>query len=160
MAKVLMLDPEKCTACRMCELACSFFHEKEFRPSVSRINVLTWESDGISVPMMCLQCDAAACLKVCPSGALSCSKETGALIVDNEKCIRCKMCLSACPFGNTTYDAATNKILKCDLCGGDPQCVKFCPSGAVTYVEAMKGTLLKKKTYAEKFKELLREVKQ
>ncbi len=158
MAKVLMLDPEKCISCRTCELACSFKHDKEFRPSAARVNVVQFEREGISVPLMCLQCDTAACEMVCPTGALKRNDVTGALELDDEKCIRCKMCIQACPFGNIAYDSAKNRILRCDLCGGDPQCAKFCPGGAITYVEASTGTLTKKRAYAAKFKEALQEV--
>lgn len=158
MAKVLMLNPEKCISCRTCELACSFKHDREFRPSAARVNVLQFEQEGISVPLMCLQCDTAACEKVCPSGALKRNEATGALVVDDGKCIRCKMCVQACPFGNIAYDPAKSRILRCDLCDGEPQCAKFCPSEAITYVEASSGTLAKKRAYAAIFKEALQEV--
>lgn len=157
MAKILVLAPEKCTGCRTCELACSFQHTREFRPAASRVSVLTWESAGVSVPMMCLQCDDAACVKVCPVGAIS-RAENGAMVINESRCIKCKMCVIACPFGNTAYDGLSGKIIKCDLCQGDPACVKFCPSGAITYKEAAAATLSKKKAYAAKFKELLQEV--
>ncbi|MDK2881293.1 MAG: hypothetical protein PWQ99_1068, partial [Clostridia bacterium] len=158
MAKVLMLNPEKCISCRTCELACSFKHDREFRPSAARVNVVQFEKEGISVPMMCLQCDTAACERVCPTGALKRNKATGALEVDDNKCIRCKMCIQACPFGNASYDSVKNRVLRCDLCGGDPQCARFCPGGAITYVEATAGALAKKRAYAAKFKEVLQEV--
>lgn len=157
MAKILTLAPEKCTGCRTCELACSFQHEQEFRPSSSRVSVFTWESVGISVPMMCLQCDSAACMKVCPVGAIS-KSETGAMVINQSRCIQCKMCITACPFGNTTYDQVSCKIMKCDLCDGDPACARFCPSGAITYQEPVDATMSKKKAYASKFKQLFQEV--
>ena len=70
MANVLMIHPDKCTGCRNCELACSFEHEGQFRPAASRVQAYTWEREGMSVPMMCQQCDDAACVKVCPTGAM------------------------------------------------------------------------------------------
>lgn len=158
MAKVLMLNPEKCISCRTCEIACSFEHEREFRPSVARVNVLQFEKEGISVPMMCLQCETAACQMVCPTGALQRNAETGALEINDSKCIRCRMCVNACPFGNASYDAGKNRVVRCDLCGGDPECAKFCPSGAITYVDVTAGALAKKRAYAAKFKEALQEV--
>jgi carbon-monoxide dehydrogenase iron sulfur subunit len=158
MAKVLMLNPEKCISCRTCELACSFKHDHEFRPSVARVNVVQFDREGISVPLMCLQCDPAACEMVCPTGALQRNEETGALAVDDDKCIRCKMCVQACSFGNITYDAAKNRVIRCDLCGGDPICAQFCPSGAIVFQEATTGTMAKKRAYAAKFKDALQEV--
>ena len=70
MANVLMIHPDKCTGCRNCELACSFEHEGQFRPGASRVQAYTWEREGMSVPMMCQQCDDAACITVCPTGAI------------------------------------------------------------------------------------------
>lgn len=157
MEKMLTLSPEKCTGCRTCELACAFQHNEEFRPTASRVSVFTWESVGVSVPMMCLQCDDAACVKVCPVKAIT-KSSTGAMVIDQNRCIKCKMCVTACPFGNNHYDVVTGQVLKCDLCGGDPACAKLCPGGAITYKEAASAFKKRKKAYAEKFKELLQEV--
>jgi Fe-S-cluster-containing hydrogenase component 2 len=155
MGKILMISPEKCTGCRSCELACSFKHEQEFNPARSRVTNLTWEKEGFSTPMMCMQCDNAACVKVCPMGAITRDEVTGAMLVNDVKCIRCKMCVHACPFGNAMYDSQSRKINKCDLCGGDPECAKNCPSGAITYREASTANISKKKAIAAKFKEII-----
>ncbi len=79
-------------------------------------------------------------------------------MVDHSRCIRCKMCTNACPFGNTTFDVELDRILKCDLCGGDPQCAKYCPSGAINYVPDTAANAAKKRLAAGKFRELFREV--
>lgn len=158
MQKLLTITPEKCTGCRTCELVCSFFHEKEFNPSRARVSVITWEKDGFSVPMMCLQCSQAACAEVCPVTAIRRDAATGAMVVDADRCIRCKMCTNACPFGNINYDIKLDRVLKCDLCSGFPMCARFCPSGAISYVQDTSATTKKKKTAAGKFKEIYREV--
>ncbi|UWG96498.1 4Fe-4S dicluster domain-containing protein [Dehalobacter sp. DCM] len=158
MSKVLMLAPEKCTNCRTCELACSFQHEKQFNPTQSRVSVLSWESAGIAVPIMCLQCDNAACAKVCPVGAITRNEETGAMVINQMKCIKCKMCINACPFGCTGYDSLTRTIIKCDLCSGDPQCAKNCASGAITFRDGNTANLGKKKVIASKFMKIFGEV--
>lgn len=154
--KVLNLTPEKCTGCRTCELACSFKHSQEFRPSASRVSVLTWESSGVSVPMLCLQCDNASCLKVCPTGAIA-RTESGPITINESRCLKCKMCAVACKMGNVGYDEQTHTMLKCDFCNGDPVCAKFCPSGAIAYEDAVTVNLKKKKVYAEKLMQLLQE---
>lgn len=154
MGKILILSPEKCTSCRTCELACSFRHEHEFNPTRSRVSVLAYEKAGISVPIMCLQCDNAACVKVCPVGAITRNEETGAMVVNQTRCIRCKMCIHACPFGSTGYDTVNGSIIKCDLCGGDPECAKNCASGAIVFREGNTANLTKKKIIANKFKEI------
>jgi len=158
MAKILMIHPDKCTGCHNCELACSFAHEGLFRPGDSRIHVYTWEREGFSVPMMCQQCDDAPCLSVCPTGALHRNPETNVVEWDADKCIRCRMCVQVCPFGNVAYDAVSGNILKCDHCGGDPECVKFCPSKALEYVDDTLATRSRKKAFAAKFKKAFQEV--
>lgn len=158
MGKILMISPDKCTGCRTCEMACSFKHEQEFNPTLSRVTNLTWEKEGISVPVMCMQCDNAACMKICPVKAISQDEKTGAMIINQMKCIRCKMCVQACPFGSTGYSSRTRSVFKCDLCQGDPECAKNCPSGALTFKESTTANLGKKKAIAAKFKELFEEV--
>lgn len=154
MGKILILSPEKCTSCRTCELACSFHHEQEFNPTRSRVNVLSYEKAGISVPIMCLQCDNAACVKVCPVGAITRDEKTGAMTVNKLRCIACKMCINACPFGSVGYDIVNHSIIKCDLCDGDPQCAKNCASGAIVYRESTTANIAKKKLIASKFKDI------
>jgi anaerobic carbon-monoxide dehydrogenase iron sulfur subunit len=158
MTKVLMIHPDKCTGCRNCELACSFVHEGEFRPRASRVHVYSWERDSISVPMMCQQCDDAACATVCPTGAMHQNRATGMVDWDAKKCIRCRMCTLACPFGNAVYDAATSSILKCNNCDGNPECVQFCPNKALEFQDDTLATRSRKKAFAAKFKDAFQEV--
>jgi Fe-S-cluster-containing hydrogenase component 2 len=157
--KVLMIHPDKCTGCRNCELACSVFHEGEFRPRVSRVHAYSWEKEGISVPMMCQQCDNAPCVSVCPSGAMSQIKATGLVSWNSNLCIRCRMCTIACPFGNAVYDSGSKNILKCDQCNGDPECVRFCPNEALTYLDDTIAVRSREKAFAAKFREAFKEVK-
>ncbi len=157
MAKLLMIHPDKCTGCSNCSLACGFSHEGQFRPAASRVHVFTWEREGFSVPMMCQQCDTASCMKVCPTGALSRTKGTALVALEKAKCIGCRMCTIACPFGAITYDAATESILKCDTCGGDPQCARACPSQAIEFVDDTVSTRSRKKAFASKLKSAFEE---
>ncbi len=158
MEKVLVINPEKCIGCSTCELACSFKNEGEFNPSKSRISVLRWPKVGIAIPLTCLQCDDPACEKVCMTGAIKKDPETGIVSINDEKCIGCKLCVSACPFGNIDFNPEERHIMKCDLCGGDPECVKFCPSGALEYKPASEALVNKKKQIAAKFSEIVKEV--
>ena len=157
MAKILTISPEKCTNCRSCELICSFNKTAEFNPKESAVNVLFYEEAAISVPVMCMQCEDAACLKVCPVEAIQ-RDENGAVLPDTKKCIGCKMCISACPMGNITFSSVQKKIVKCNLCGGDPMCAKVCPSGAIQFVEGTSANINKKRILADKFKDLFAEV--
>ncbi|MEN6310207.1 MAG: 4Fe-4S dicluster domain-containing protein [Acidobacteriota bacterium] len=157
MAKVIMIHADKCTGCRNCELACSFIQEGAFRPLLARVHAYSWEREGVSVPMMCQHCEDAPCITVCPTGAMHRNKATDTVDWNSTTCIKCRMCTIACPFGNAVYDSQTNRIIKCNMCNGDPECVRFCPSEALTYAEGTVAVRSRKKAYAAKFKEAFKE---
>lgn len=119
--------PSQCTGCRMCELVCSFTHYKIFNPSLSRIKVVTQESELIDFPIICRQCQDPTCKEVCPTQAISRDNHLGVNRINNELCIGCGECVSACPFGAIYLPAGEKVPISCDLCGGDPQCVTYCP---------------------------------
>mgnify|MGYP001583937379 CR=1 FL=1 len=121
----------KCNACHNCEMACAFRHAVNGAPGRSRVQVNG--SPDVNIPLLCLQCSDAACMKVCPTEALVRSEVTGAVEVIASRCTMCLACVAACSFGNLSADLAGGAVLKCDLCGGDPACARFCPSGALTY---------------------------
>lgn len=136
MQKSLLIQPDKCTSCLQCELACSFEHDGVFNPARSRIKVFEFEHGATAIPYTCTQCDEAWCLHACPVEAISLDAELGAKVVDEAVCVGCKVCTIACPFGTINYNPDNGKVIKCDLCGGDPQCATACPTGAITYVDA------------------------
>ena len=136
MHKALLIDPQKCTSCMQCELACSFEHTGAFNPARSRIKIFEFEHGARSIPYTCTQCEEAWCLHACPVEAITVNAATGAKEVDPNVCVGCKVCTIACPFGTINYSADTGKVVKCDLCGGSPQCAEACPTGAITYVDA------------------------
>lgn len=148
MDKILTIFPENCINCGTCEAVC---------PN-SGVDVIHFEGVEVSVPVMCLQCEDAACMKVCPKGAIY-RDEHGAVLPDPNKCIACKMCISACPFGNITFSTSLKKIVKCNLCGGNPRCAKYCPTRAIQYVDGTAGNINKKKAVAAKFKEIFVEAR-
>jgi Fe-S-cluster-containing hydrogenase component 2 len=121
-------DLSRCSGCRKCEIACSLFHEKRIWPEASRIRVFML-APGIEFPHFCAQCEDYPCVQACPVNALSVSKETGAVIVDSGVCIGCGKCIEACPGRIPHMHPRENRVLICDLCGGDPQCVKVCQEG-------------------------------
>ncbi len=150
MAKVLMLDYEKCTGCRTCELVCSVKHEGAANPSKSRIKVVKWEWEGRYVPMSCQQCIDAPCLAVCPVKAISRDEQLNRVQVNYDACIGCRMCVAACPFGAMGFNTDLKKVFKCDFCDGEPQCTRFCETKAVEYVEATAQSIAKQYSAAEK----------
>ncbi|MGF1640158.1 MAG: 4Fe-4S dicluster domain-containing protein [Rhodospirillales bacterium] len=136
MLKSLHIDPEKCTNCLQCEMACSYDNEGVFNPAKSRIKVFTFHDEGRFVPYTCTQCAEAWCMHACPVDAISLDRSTGAKVVSEALCVGCKVCTIACPFGTVNYNAQSGKVIKCDLCGGEPECAKACPTQAITYVDA------------------------
>ena len=155
MSKQLMIHPEKCTGCRTCELFCSFGHTKQFNPKLSSVTVMAYDEAAVAIPVMCMQCEEPACVKVCPVGAIS-RDEKGVIVHDYGKCIVCKFCMNACPLGNIGFSPITRKVFKCDLCGGEPKCAAFCPSGAIVFADPDEG-LDRKQSIALRFKEVFGE---
>ena len=136
MQKSLHIDPGKCTGCLQCEMACSYDNTGTFNPSRSYIKVFTFHDEGRFAPYTCTQCDEAWCMHACPVDAISIDFSTGAKVISDDKCVGCKVCTIACPFGTVNYSQATGKVVKCDLCGGDPECAKAGPTAAITYIDA------------------------
>ena len=159
MTKMLMIYPDRCTGCHNCELACSFFHDGEFRLPVSRIHVHTWEMEGISVPTTCEQCGDAPCVAVCPTSAMYDDPAMNRVGWEEAKCIGCRMCTLACPFGAVVYETSRRRILKCDLCDGVPECVTFCPVDAIEYLDETDATRARRRVVAGELKRTYEEVR-
>lgn len=150
MLKSLQIEPVKCTGCLQCEIACSYEQEGTFNPSKSRIRVFTFHHEGRFAPYTCTQCIDAWCLHACPVEAIVINDDTGAKEVISDQCVGCKVCTICCPFGTVNYNADTGKVIKCDLCGGNPACAAACPTEAITYVEAEQTGLNRMKEHAAK----------
>ncbi len=130
--KRLKVVPSLCIGCRTCELACSLTHQEGNKPGRTRIYAMGVGKEKW-VPIVCLQCDDPACVKSCLVDALSLDPETGYIRLDYSKCIKCRACVAACPFGCSLVDEGQHKIIKCDLCEGNPACARFCPTKALEY---------------------------
>lgn len=150
MLRSLQLVPERCTGCLQCEMACSYHAEGVFNPAKARIRVFTFHREGRFAPYTCTQCDEAWCLKACPVEAIVTDLATGAKVVLEATCVGCKVCTIACPFGTVNYNQDTGKVIKCDLCGGDPACAKACPTAAIVYVDADATGLERMRAWAAK----------
>ena len=134
--KKFVVRPQQCIGCRSCELACSW--RQAGRVDLGSAAISVYQSGGATsiVPMLCMQCDEPECLKACPNQAISKDEQSGVVAIDDSKCIRCNTCLHACPFGNIRNSVALGRQVKCDQCGGDPQCQKYCPVGAIDFVDS------------------------
>jgi Fe-S-cluster-containing hydrogenase component 2 len=138
----LRIEPEKCTGCKQCELACSWVQTGTFQPSRSLIRVHVFDEQASYAPYACVQCDEAWCMHACPVNAIDVDEATGAKIVIDEACVGCKLCVIACPFGTIFFDKPAETAAKCDLCAGDPACAHACPTGAIAFETVEPGAWL------------------
>jgi len=138
MAKQLKIFPERCSACRSCELICPLVNDAKLNPDKSRIAVISFFNHYYQLPYnfptTCRQCADAPCLSSCPTDAIYQSKdETQKICIDYEKCIGCGNCVGACPFGAMYFDPVGKVPFKCELCDGQPACAAICPTEAIVF---------------------------
>jgi carbon-monoxide dehydrogenase iron sulfur subunit len=146
--KRIFAKEEYCVGCRLCQVYCAAAHSpykddlvKAFKNSPSRPlpRVVVEEQRPLSFAVHCRHCEEAACVKACLTGAMQKNPETGAVILDESRCIGCWTCVLACPHGAIIRDVEHKKAAgKCDLCCGlatQPVCVENCPNGALVYEE-------------------------
>ena len=142
--KVLVHEPALCTGCMRCMTTCSTYNNGATSLTRSRIQIMRHEghtitnideeSELIFEAIMCQQCDRPFCLNFCPVRAIRRDTDTHAMVINYDKCIGCRMCITVCPFGAPHYDQTRKQIFKCTLCDGDPQCVKFCPTESLKFL--------------------------
>ena len=148
MGKMIVVDLTRCVGCHSCEIACAVSHSrakdlfeaaKAGEKPGTRLSVLHHNEKPI--PLHCHHCDDPVCMAVCPSGAVHRSGVREPVLIDEEKCVGCRMCLQACPFGMITLNANGKGVLKCDLCAERlaeekiPACVEACPTGALLFTD-------------------------
>jgi TPP-dependent indolepyruvate ferredoxin oxidoreductase alpha subunit len=124
-------DSEKCVGCQICEYACSFEKEGVFNPLKSRIRAVRVNMTFNSA-FTCRTCISAPCVAACPQDALTQSKHTGTITVDEAKCEGCGWCIESCQYGALTLHPSTHKPLICDACDGNPKCIPACPESALS----------------------------
>ncbi|MBE0512873.1 4Fe-4S dicluster domain-containing protein [Candidatus Bathyarchaeota archaeon] len=131
--KFVSADPDKCVGCAVCEYICSLEKEKVFNPTKSRIRMVRLHP-LINLSVTCRLCEDPPCVAACPRDALEQSKETGVIMIDEEKCNGCGWCIEACDYGAITLHPETRVVFTCDLCDGEPKCVEWCPEEALDFV--------------------------
>src|SRR5208282_2732901 len=155
----VIADPKRCIGCRTCEVACVLAHSMgaglqsmsaaHFIPRLTLIRTAK-----VSVPVQCHQCEDAPCAKVCSTGAIVFSASS--VQVNQERCVGCKNCMIACPFGameivtverlervvcgTSDHTVRVKKVeaQKCDLCitqDEGPACVRVCLTKALRLVD-------------------------
>lgn len=140
MPKQLRMIPARCIGCKSCELGCSLANEGKLNPARSRITMISFIEGRYTlpynIPFTCKQCADAPCLNVCPADAVSrLRNEMRTVVVNREKCIGCRKCVGACPFGAMLFDKEEKKVFKCELCGGEPACASICPAAAILFIQ-------------------------
>ncbi|SHK82368.1 formate dehydrogenase iron-sulfur subunit [Selenomonas ruminantium] len=156
----MLHDVARCSACRACMVACKQWHDLPADMSTSfegqyqshkDLTSHTWnliqmqeriDSKGRFhwdfFKKQCMHCGDPACLNGCPEEAIE-KKPSGAVVINEDKCVGCGYCTTNCPFGIPKVDADRNKSTKCDLCfdrieqGMQPSCAKTCTADAILF---------------------------
>jgi carbon-monoxide dehydrogenase iron sulfur subunit len=126
---MITLELAKCSGCSRCEVHCSFFHSGKVGRSGARIKVVKIEALGIDYPVVCQHCIERYCIK-CPEKAIQVGSQ-GQIIVSPTLCTACGTCETMCPIGAIELYEEIPYV--CDLCGGDPRCVKACTLDAIHF---------------------------
>lgn len=140
----IVVNLDKCLGCYGCEVACKMENDVALGEHWNKVIIRGPLGEypnmvRYPLPTMCQQCENSPCVHVCPTGASYRDSDTGIVLIDKEKCIGCKYCMMACPYGVRDWNVATKTVEKCTLCGhltaqGEvPACVKSCAGGARFY---------------------------
>ena len=139
---VLFQDIDRCIGCYSCEVHCKANKGLPDGPRLCRIYPVGPRTvdkvPRIAFPFMaCFHCETPWCVPVCPTGAMQKRPKDGIVFVDEDKCIGCRQCMYACPWGVPQWNPETRKVVKCDLCkdrideGLQPACVTKCITGCL-----------------------------
>ena len=129
----LTVIPERCSGCKICELVCAYHHYQVNNPKKASIRVMAlYPHPVVRLPVVCQQCKDPQCASNCPVNCIH--YQEGVVTIDQEECVTCHSCVLSCPFGAIFTHDDFDVPFKCDLCQGDPQCVKACPKQAIQYV--------------------------
>jgi anaerobic dimethyl sulfoxide reductase subunit B len=141
---LVRFEPENCTQCHGCEIACKTWRGLGYGIQYRRVLNL-WKGSyprvkNGTVSMACLHCVEPACAAECPEGAISKRADDGLVLVDETLCTGCGACAEACAFGVPQF-GENGTMEKCDLCcdqqlaGANPPCVDTCPGKALSLVK-------------------------
>ena len=129
----IIIDSSKCTGCRYCEVASNFFKKGICCYGSLCLEISRNDRESLFFPKTCKQCEDPPCAKDCPQEAIYYQNNTKTVIIDEDKCNGCGLCREKCPDAIPKIDEAKGVAMKCDLCKGDPSCVRFCATGALTF---------------------------
>jgi len=177
----MVINLKRCVGCQACATICKAEHGTP--PGITRAKVMRQEVGvypdvrRISLPMLCMHCENASCVAVCPTGATQKRTEDGIVTINKEQCIGCQACMTACPYGAryrrenndgyfgtklTPFEEAhykqypTKVVDKCDFClesrlkdGLEPACVQSCITLARTFgtLEELEELIIQRQGY-------------
>ena len=144
MRNCLVIDLDRCSGCDSCIVACKLENNIDLGNYWNQVIAVgpTGTHPDIEqywLPVQCQQCENAACVHVCPTGASYRDEKTGVVLIDKAKCIGCQYCMMACPYGVRSFNQKEKVVEKCTLCkertdrGDIPMCVRVCPGRARVY---------------------------
>ncbi|MFA5537495.1 MAG: 4Fe-4S dicluster domain-containing protein [Bacillota bacterium] len=134
---VMVIDTRKCIGCQSCTVACRVQNELPIDMIYNPVPTVGPEGKFpdikmLHLPLLCMHCENPPCVDVCPTGA-SQQREDGIVWIDEEKCVSCKACVMACPYGARIPNLEKGIVQKCDFCkdqrvdqGLLPYCVQTC----------------------------------
>ena len=123
----------RCDGCGDCMLACAQAKSASADLAHARIRILPDAASKTYELALCRQCADPVCVMNCPSGALTKNEKNGIIDWNAGSCVNCLLCTAGCAYAGITYEASIGHVIKCDLCGGDPACVRACSSGALAH---------------------------
>jgi Fe-S-cluster-containing dehydrogenase component len=134
MRKIIVCESEKCNGCQICEVVCAYTKEKVPNIKMSRISTVRIEP-FLNIALSCRKCEKPSCVKACPRDAIT-VLEDGSISIPKDKCNGCGWCIESCEFGVLKLHFDNKVAVACDFCAdlGEPQCVKKCPKGALSYI--------------------------
>jgi phenylglyoxylate dehydrogenase beta subunit len=128
----IKIGPGKCPpGCSICQDRCLEINRAAGCSAITPVHL--GEAD-FHTAIVCNQCGEPACEACCPTGAIVKDPDSGIVGLNQEKCLGCGLCSLMCPYGGMAYHAETKQAFTCDQCGGDPECVKACPSGVLSLI--------------------------
>lgn len=131
MARLHVVDLERCVGCQLCMFAC---HRRFGGGGLGRSAIFVRSRGGMSrgfTVIVCRACEDPPCAAVCPVDALQLGKK-GGVVLQPQKCIGCGNCKDACTIGAVFWDEDANKPVICIHCG---YCTKYCPHGVIALLD-------------------------
>jgi len=145
----ILIDLKSCIGCRTCMTACKGSNNIPFGEHEGREYYRIWPVEvelgtypyviRNMTPLLCMQCEDPPCADACPIPGAIYKREDGIVLIDEDKCNGCKLCLPACPYSAIYFREDKGVVDKCEFCVGNidkglqPECVKACPADAMFF---------------------------